>query len=228
MDFGRVPPNRKQRKRAERLAAKQKQNANPSEPKPFATLKLTPELQKLFPSGRVDFAKMTPEQRGAIESALVQSVTPEQSQRAKEIHESGHAVAALVLGLGVNHIEIREDAQPHAQVGVDLERPFEGMVVAYAGEAAERIVNSQRWCSSSSHTGGDKQLADRLAALLPAGVDHHTSAREAAETLVGKYAPLVRKFAASLAEKKYLGAADIHALLQGEGGKAYLAPSGGD
>jgi hypothetical protein len=147
----------------------------------------------------------------------------------QSLHESAHGVIAMALGFGCSRITM---TPPMATITMDLARPFECLIVSYAGSAGTRILTGQA-CdgggtgnqAAGTH-GDDKALAERcIAEMKEQGLDTagaHGRAKAEVERLVRQYEPVIRKFAAALESKLVLTGRDMVTLLQGEGGRACL------
>lgn len=150
------------------------------------------------------------------------------------LHEAGHAVAALVLGVGrVRSVSIEPDRQ--GELGRVLwvpERPRVA-VVYMAGPAAVAVIGGGRWPALAGAGGdignaltdvlGASPAADFPAAAVAAGVERLDQAWLQAVDLITHHAAEVRAGAAALLARGTLSAAEFARAAGGQ--LAALAPS---
>jgi len=135
-------------------------------------------------------------------------------------HEAGHAVAAVVRKVPIQHVTIEADGDAAGHVA--YLRPTDGVeethargMIALAGEAAQRRFNPR---SVRRHHGGSDREAVLAYAWENSGSQRQAQAlvnlwQVQAEDLVELRWPVIARVAAALLERRTLSYDDVQGLL---------------
>lgn len=143
------------------------------------------------------------------------------------VHEAGHAIASLELGMGLQWVEVDVrtplflgDPYAHGETmpdSHDSDAPDEGLVVTLAGAEAEyRLYDAWGWGKWKSrrearlHAGGDREL---LKKWLPSAVISVRQAEQASIELVTDYWDWILVVAEALSEAGRLSGLEVEDLL---------------
>lgn len=150
------------------------------------------------------------------------------------IHEAGHAVVAVVLGITVLEVHIRSDGENHGTTTIRLRSDEEGkatqarfqagklnaadreleareIVQTFAGPQAELLLGGGK--PRGGH-GDDLTIMGKLKALFPRGdwVRTYGSLRGIADELVWRYEGAIRAVAGELLKQEMISGERIHEL----------------
>jgi hypothetical protein len=127
------------------------------------------------------------------------------------IHEAGHAVAAVQLGLELRSVRIDSDGEGTTYVAAAGERWREDLVMTYAGDAAVRRAGGLD-CSAQDDRDAWRVISRLGWSALDVAIELG-EAKHRAERLVSDHWPAIERVAAALLRHRHLLPSDVRRLM---------------